>query len=298
MYHHDRNTHARGSAFVVLLAVLCLTVSGAGLGFWLGYYADAEMNAGEILAADAVENEDVNAMAVRLADMQAELLRLNALGERLVKMANLDPTEFDFVNPPPQGGAERGRVRDYTIKELAAELGGVVDALVDRQRKLDVLDELLVDKELSAAATPSSWPVRSGYISSPFGYRVHPTKHVRMFHEGVDIASARGTPITSVADGVVIYSGTRRGYGRVVDIRHDNGLVTRYAHNTKNVVEEGQRVFQGDKIATVGATGTATGPHLHFEVLNNDRPLNPVPYLNSNVAWRSGANTLASYSMR
>ncbi|PQJ95508.1 M23 family metallopeptidase [Chromatium okenii] len=250
------------------------------------------------MAADAVENEDVNAMAVRLADMQAELLRLNALGERLVKMANLDPTEFDFVNPPPQGGAERGRVRDYTIKELAAELGGVVDALVDRQRKLDVLDELLVDKELSAAATPSSWPVRSGYISSPFGYRVHPTKHVRMFHEGVDIASARGTPITSVADGVVIYSGTRRGYGRVVDIRHDNGLVTRYAHNTRRMWLRRSTGFPRRQDRHSRRDGTATGPHLHFEVLNNDRPLNPVPYLNSNVVWRSGANTLASYSMR
>ncbi|MBK1693656.1 peptidase M23 [Chromatium weissei] len=298
MYHHDRNTHARGSAFVVLLAVFFLTVSGAGLGFWIGYYTDADTDAGEILAADAVENEDVNAMAVRLANMQAELLRLNALGERLVRMANLDPTEFDFAHSPPQGGAERVRVRDYTIKELAAELGGVVDALVDRQRKLDVLDELLVDKELNAAATPSSWPVRSGYISSPFGYRIHPTRHVRMFHEGVDIASARGTPIVSVANGVVIYSGVRSGYGRVVDIRHDNGLVTRYAHNTKNLVEEGQRVLQGDKIATVGATGTATGPHVHFEVLNNDRPLNPMPYLNSNVAWQSESNGLARYSMR
>jgi murein DD-endopeptidase MepM/ murein hydrolase activator NlpD len=308
MYHHDHHIPARGSAFVVLLALLCVIPAGTGVGFWLAQYtaADAAVLAdsagGERIldTAPTAGAEDVTALAAQLADMQAELLRLNALGERLVKMAGLDPSEFDFVNPPPLGGAEHQRVRDYTIKELASELGSVVDALVDRQQKLDVLDELLVDKDLSKNAhsvlTPSNWPVRSGYISSRFGYRIHPTKRVRMFHEGVDIACARGTPIVSVAAGEVIYSGSRNGYGRVIDIRHDNGLVSRYAHNTSNVVRVGERVQRGQQIASVGTSGTATGPHVHFEVLRADRPLDPMPYLNSNTAWLTAPELLAKNS--
>ncbi|MBK1641841.1 peptidase M23 [Chromatium okenii] len=306
MYHHDHHLPVRGSAVVILLAVLCLMPAGAGLGFWLAHSADSDAASAIFAASDGGEiildvvptagaAEDVNAMAAQLAAMEAELLRLNALGERLVKLAGLDPREFDFVNPPPQGGADRQRVRDYTIKELANELGSVVDALVDRQQKLDVLDELLVEKDLRVegrtVTAPSSWPVRSGYVSSRFGYRIHPTKRVRMFHEGVDIACARGTPIAAVAAGEVIYSGTRSGYGRVIDIRHDNGLVTRYAHNASNLVRVGQQVQRGQQIANVGTSGTATGPHVHFEVLRANRPLDPTPYLNSDTAWRTVPNT-------
>ncbi len=282
MNHHDRTKNARGQAVTVLLATSVLTFASAGLGFWIGHQETVLNSLGRAIPnGDALANaQSVNTLAVRLGAMQAELLRLNALGERLVRMSGLNPEEFDFVNPPPQGGPEQGPVRDYTIKELATELSSMVNLIQDRQRKLDMLDDVIPQTELLTQSAPTSWPVHFGYISSPFGFRVHPIRKARMMHEGVDFASARGAPIKAVADGVVIYSGRRNGYGNVIDVQHGNGLVTRYAHNTTNLVDNGQRVRRGQQIATVGATGTATGPHVHFEVRVDDHPVDPMPYLN------------------
>jgi murein DD-endopeptidase MepM/ murein hydrolase activator NlpD len=206
------------------------------------------------------------------------MMRLNALGERLVQMSGLSPAEFDFKEPPPQGGPEDGPVKDYTIKEIASELGSVVGLLKDRKRKLEILEEAIMDRDLGAQSIPSGWPVRSGYITSNYGFRIHPTRHRRIFHQGVDFAAPRGTPVVAVADGVIAFSGRRSGYGQIVEIQHANGYVTRYAHNSSNLVKEGQRVTQGQKIASVGATGTATGPHVHFEVLKDGQNLNPIRF--------------------
>lgn len=294
MFHLDRRKAVRGQAVTVLLAVLSFTMAGAGLGFWLGKYADLasltiDRSTDLALAPPAVVTapsikksavpDEVDLIAERVGEMQAELMRLNALGERLVEMAGLDPAEFDFTAPPPQGGPETGAVRDYTIKELASELGSVVAFVQDRQRKLEVLENVIVERDLAAQAFPSGWPVRSGYISSRYGFRIHPVKRVRIFHEGIDLASPNGTPIFASADGVVTFSGRKGGYGRLVEIRHADGLVTRYGHNSSNLVREGDMIRQGQKIATVGSSGTATGPHVHFEVLKNGRPVNPMPYL-------------------
>jgi murein DD-endopeptidase MepM/ murein hydrolase activator NlpD len=210
--------------------------------------------------------------------MQAELMRLNALGERLVQMAGLSSEEFDFQNPPPQGGPEGGPAQDFTIKEIASELGSVVGLLKDRKRKLEILEEAIMERDLTATSVPSGWPVRSGYITSNYGFRIHPTKRARLFHQGVDFAAPRGTPVVAVADGLVTFSGRRSGYGNMVEIRHVDGYSTRYAHNQANLVQEGQQIRRGQKIGTVGATGTATGPHVHFEVLKNGEHLNPISF--------------------
>ena len=205
-------------------------------------------------------------------------MRLNALGERLVQMSGLNPEEFDFKEPPPQGGPEDGPVKDYTIREIASELGSAVSLLKDRKRKLEILEEAIMDRDLGAESVPSGWPVRSGYITSNYGFRIHPTRHRRMFHQGVDFAAPRGTPIVAVADGDVVFSGRRNGYGQIVEVRHANGYITRYAHNSANLVQEGQHVRKGQHIAAVGATGTATGPHCHFEVLKDDQHLDPIRF--------------------
>ncbi len=221
------------------------------------------------------------AIIVRLGEMQAQLLRLDALGERLVRMSGLNVEEFDFENPPAQGGAEQGAVMDYTIKELASELASVVSLIEDRERKLDIIQDLIMEKDLSAQALPTGWPVKSGYVSSNYGFRVHPIKKVRLFHDGIDFASPRGTPVFAVADGIVTFSGRKGGYGNTVDVRHINGLVTRYGHNAKNIVKVGQMIHRDQQIATVGSTGVATGPHVHFEVRKNDKAIDPMPYLRS-----------------
>lgn len=294
MHHLDRRKSVRGQAVVALLTVLLFAVAGGGIGFWLGRYANLPAQDTVHLAAsihtplstdalqqpsEAPTTPDVDAITTRLGDMQADLMRLNALGERLVEMSGLNPDEFDFQNPPPQGGPDDGSpVRDYTIKEIAQELGSVVSLVKDRKRKLEILEETIVERDLTAQSTPSGWPVRAGYITSNYGFRVHPIKHRRIFHQGVDFAAPSGATIVAVADGLVTFSGKRSGYGRIIEIRHVDGLVTRYAHNQTNLVKEGQRVRHGQKIATVGSTGTATGPHCHFEVLKNGEHVNPIRY--------------------
>jgi hypothetical protein len=294
MHHLDRRKTDRGQAVITLLAVTLFTVAGVGLGFWIGHYqnlttlvdnyaqpAAAPRSSPAHLppASEPPAADDLDAIAARVGEMQAELFRLNALGERLVQMSGLNPEEFDFDNPPPRGGAEDGPARDFTIREIASELGSMVSLVQDRKRKLEVIEDVILDKDLTAKVMPSGWPVRSGYITSGYGFRVHPVKKKRLFHEGVDFASPRGTAIVAVADGVVTFSGRKGGYGRTVDIRHVNGLVTRYAHNQDNLVKEGQMVRQGQKIATVGSSGTATGPHVHFEVLKDGTAVDPFRYI-------------------
>lgn len=294
MHHLDRRKAARGHAVLALIAVTLFTLAGAGLGFSMGKYLNLPTLAdtlprqtfADTLSADSASSPsdpdptgDLDAIVARLGEMQAELLRLNALGERLVEMSGLSEEEFDFANPPPRGGAEDGPVRDYSIREIASELGSMAMQIQDRQQKLEILEGVVMEKERTAKVVPSGWPVQSGYITSRFGFRIHPIKKTRLFHQGVDFASPRGSPVVAVADGVVTFSGRQGGYGRMVEIRHVDGLVTRYAHNQENLVRDGQLVRQGQKIATVGSSGTATGPHVHFEVLEGGKAVDPFRYI-------------------
>jgi hypothetical protein len=295
MHHLDRRKTDGGQSVVALSAVLAVAIAGGGVGFWVGRYATPPApDLHSSLARTSTPPHDrplagtpqaqpfpaseVDAIAARLGDMQAQMMRLNALGERLVQMSGLSPREFDFKEPPPQGGPEDGPVKDYTIREIASELGSVVSLLKDRKHKLEILEEAIMDKDLVAQSVPAGWPVNSGYITSNYGSRIHPVRHRRMFHQGVDFAAPHGTPIVAVADGDVIFSGRRNGYGQIVEVSHANGYVTRYAHNSANLVQEGQHVRKGQKIAAVGATGTATGPHCHFEVLKDGENLNPIRF--------------------
>ncbi|BCU05635.1 M23 family metallopeptidase [Allochromatium tepidum] len=292
MPHFARKKTQRGQTLVMLSAVSSFALAGVGFGFWIGDRAGAPGHASIAMEPASVnpsgtDSGEIGAIAARLGEMQAELLRINALGERLVRVSGLDPDEFDFVNAPPRGGPETALARDYTIKELADELSTLVVLVQDRERKLDRLaDQILEQRPRTASAQLGNWPVRSGYISSPYGFRVHPVRNSRQFHEGVDFAAKRGAPILAVADGIVVFSGWRNGYGNLVDIRHRDGLVTRYAHNSANLVREGEPVRQGRQIGTVGSTGTATGPHVHFEVIRNGRAVDPMPYLRSQPTQR------------
>jgi murein DD-endopeptidase MepM/ murein hydrolase activator NlpD len=292
MPHIPRKKTQRGQTVVMLSAVSSFALAGAGFGFWIGDRASAPGSASIAMEFTPVnpsvtDSSEIGDIAARLGEMRAELMRINAIGERLVQVSGLDPDEFDFGNTPPRGGPETAMARDYTIKELADELSTLVVLVQDRERKLDRLaDQILDKKPQTASAQLSGWPVRSGYISSTYGFRVHPVRNTRQFHEGVDFSSPRGAPIQAVADGLVVFSGRRNGYGNLVDIRHRDGIVTRYAHNSANLVQEGDLVRQGQKIATVGSTGTATGPHVHFEVIRNGRAVDPMPYLRARPTQR------------
>jgi murein DD-endopeptidase MepM/ murein hydrolase activator NlpD len=298
----------KGAAARTALGIFTVTamVAGAGAGgFWYGQSrlqhqqvsteAVSELETlfeRERKALDEVKQESdaqLDAFAGRVGEMQAEVLRLNALGERLVQMADLDAEEFDFKNPPAVGGPDDILdTKETSLAELAAELTDMLGLISDRKRKLTQLEQAIMEKDLKKHATPSGWPVRSGYITSKFGYRKHPTRKRSHFHTGVDFASKRGTPVIAVADGVVAFSGWQSGYGRMVELRHMDGLKTRYAHNQKNLVKEGEMVKKGQTIAKLGSTGRSTGPHVHFEVRKDGRAINPLKYVGTTLKKNSG----------
>ncbi len=227
--------------------------------------------------------QNLDALALRIGRMNAHVVRLDALGTRLTQMAGLKDGEFDFTTVPSLGGPEE----PLTATE-AMQIDGVVGALdvldeqlVDRSLQLTVLEDLLLNRKLRDEVRPEGRPVTSGYVSSQFGSRTDPFTGRRAFHKGVDFAGREGAEVVAVASGVVIWSGERYGYGQLVEINHGNGYVTRYAHNVDNLVAVGDTVRRGQVIARMGDTGRATGPNLHFEVLLNDQPVDPLTYVQS-----------------
>lgn len=231
---------------------------------------------------------DLDALAVRLAELQAHTARLNALGERLVESARLDPGEFDFREPPALGGPGES-ASSLGSDALAGKIDQLERILDDKRRQLELLSAMLLDRELSAQTMPSGLPVEVGYRSSGFGRRIDPITGHEEFHSGVDFNGPRGSPIFTVADGVVVFSGRRPGYGNTVEIDHGNGYRTRYAHNDRNLVKVGDRVRAGDMIAIMGRSGRTTGVHLHFEIWRHGRPVDPAPYLRGDRSLRLAA---------
>ena len=229
---------------------------------------------------DAQSN--VNALAIRLGEMQADLIRLDALGERLVDMANLDAKEFDFSVQPAMGGPHNpGSIVAQTIPDFVVSLEELAELLEDRGPKLAVLEELLMSEQLQKQIHPGGRPVQTGWMSSGYGYRTDPLSGKRAFHSGADFAGPPGSPVLAVASGVVTNSRYREGMGNTVEINHGGGYVTRYAHNKKNLVKVGETVKKGQKIAVMGNTGRSTGPHVHFEVLHDGKSVNPLKYVRS-----------------
>jgi murein DD-endopeptidase MepM/ murein hydrolase activator NlpD len=223
--------------------------------------------------------EHLDALALKLGQMQAELLRLNALGERLVAMGELDKAEFDFSAPPAVGGAESTDALSNSLPEMVADLDRLAQALEDRELKLGLLEELLLQREVREDTRPAGRPVSAGWISSTYGWRRDPFSGKKAMHRGLDFAGKPGSDIIAVADGVVSYAGPRAGFGKTVEIRHGNGFVTRYAHNSALLVELGDLVRQGQVIAAMGRSGRATGTHLHFEVIRKGKTLNPIKFV-------------------
>jgi len=222
----------------------------------------------------------LNALAQRLGHMQAELLRLNALGQRLVRMANLDKREFDFSIEPAMGGPETSPgLSSLAVPDFVKALENVSGQIEKKTERLSALESTLIDKKLHAAVHPTGWPSDGGWISSGFGVRSDPFTGRSAMHAGVDIAARMGSPILAMGDGIVTFTGEQHGYGLTIEVTHVSGLVTRYAHTREVLAKTGERVKKGQKIALVGTSGRSTGPHLHIEVLRNGHATNPIGFL-------------------
>jgi len=235
----------------------------------------------EAISVTRQQTEDtLDALAIRIAQMNARVIRLDALGRRLTEMAELTDGEFDFDSEPALGGPEEPYLTaSAAVPEVLAAMQGLDQQLNNREAQLGVLESVLMNQQLVARVSPQGSPVDGGWMSSYYGRRTDPFTGKPANHKGVDFAGKAGASVFAVADGVVTWSSKRYGYGELIEINHGNGYSTRYAHNSENLVVVGDEVKKGQAVALMGDTGRATGPNLHFEVLHQGKQVNPVNFI-------------------
>ena len=277
---------------VVAIVVLGFLGSAFALGVQLGrgnherLVLSDTVRFGTLLAEQKKQIEElkqqlqlrVDAMAMRLGEMNAHVIRLDALGKRLTEMADIDSREFNFDRDPPRGGPE-GEGTSAEIPDLSSMLSQLEQRVDLRESQLSALENLILARELKQEIHPEGRPVANGFISSYFGERSDPFDGREAFHKGVDFAATQGSNVTAVAAGVVTWAGERSGYGKLIEINHGDGFLTRYAHNERTLVTVGQTVKRGEPVALMGSTGRSTGPHVHFEVLRNGRQVDPLSFV-------------------
>ncbi|MEZ5524633.1 MAG: peptidoglycan DD-metalloendopeptidase family protein [Pseudomonadales bacterium] len=225
--------------------------------------------------------EQVKALTIRMAELHAKLIRLDALGEHLITTANIDADEFDFSNPPPVGGiADTADEEAYQPPGFLRAVEALAFGIEQREQKLEMLNQVLGNQEYESDRYLSGRPIRKGWLSSYFGRRNDPFTGKLAWHEGIDFAGREGSDIIAVAAGVVTWSGERYGYGNLVEVNHGGGYVTRYAHARDILVKVGDVVEKGQTVALMGSSGRSTGPHVHFEVLRGGKSVDPLRYVN------------------
>jgi murein DD-endopeptidase MepM/ murein hydrolase activator NlpD len=279
---------------IVVVAGIIIS-AGFGGGFWYSARTGSGVSTTELadltgelqdqrnnIAAIRQGNEDtLDALAIRIAQMGARMIRLDALGRRLTEMADIDDGEFDFDSDPALGGPEEPMAAgsNVAVPEVVDAMQLLGNQLDNREAQLNILESVLMNQNLKQRVYPQGRPVGAGWISSYFGKRTDPFTGKAANHTGIDFAGKKGAEIVAVADGVVSWSADRYGYGIMVEVNHGGGYATRYAHNSENLVSVGDEVRKGQVVALMGKTGRATGPNLHFEVLHNGNRVNPVKFI-------------------
>ncbi|MGH8280678.1 MAG: M23 family metallopeptidase [Gammaproteobacteria bacterium] len=287
-----------GIAALGVLAGATLFLAGFGMANWfaqpsnhvLALKAQFSSQAREVTLAKQAAQANIDALSAKVSALQAHIMRLDALGQQLTRMAGLKKGEFDFSAPPAEGGPEvSGPVQHVALPDFLDSLDQLSAQINNREQQLTVLESLLMNRNVQLQARPSGPPVVEGYESSPFGMRIDPFTGELSFHPGIDFAGPEGEAVKAVAAGVVTWAGPRSGYGNMVEIDHGNGYATLYGHSEKVLVHVGEVVKKGQEIALLGSTGRSTGPHVHFEVLYNGKPVNPAQFVNASGRLRVAA---------
>lgn len=294
--HGQSKTYSLGPvARFFLLASLCVLPFAMGATGYLLAAHLADKGLFEPIATEAWEkdldqqrqelqqirqhtNQELDGLTLRLAELQAKILRIDALGERLIDVANISGDEFDFSAIPAVGGP--GTLGEtYQAPEIRSVLDNLANKIDRREQQLEVLDDLLLANKIKTDTFVAGRPIKRGWMSSRYGKRTDPFNGRLAWHAGVDFAGKEGSDVIAVASGVVTWASSRYGYGKLVEINHGNGYKTRYAHSAELKVKVGDIVRKGDVIALMGSSGRSTGPHVHFEVYKNGRTVDPAAYL-------------------
>lgn len=291
--NNKRLTALFSGLFVIIPAVFLFTGYRLGVAHMqanpdeLTLAMQSEMETQRLRIEDATRTagENMDALALRLGKLQAHVIRLDALGQRLTSMAKLDKGEFNFERLPAQGGPEVASKDSATnsmgVPDFIKSLDELSNQLKDRGQQLSVLEEMMMNRNLAAEVIPAGRPINRGWLSSYYGKRADPFTGRRAHHGGIDFAGKLGSDVVAVAAGVVTYAGKRSGYGNLVEINHGKGYATRYGHNSEINIKVGETVKKGQVVAKMGTSGRSTGPHVHFEVLYNGRAVNPIKYINA-----------------
>lgn len=273
-----------GVLFAMLTGALSLGLTWTMVTQRLDIPGLSTLSSGGDAKQEKFMRENLNALAAKIGEMQAQMVRLDALGERVSGLAGIKPQEFNFKQTPGRGGIEGTQAKDISLPELKQEIERMSKSAETHSDLLSLLENNLMDKQIRGKSIPTVQPVDIGYDSSGFGFRYDPFTGRRTKHEGIDFVAPTGTTIVAAAGGIVSASEWHHQYGNMIDIDHGNGLKTRYAHTSKVYVKVGDLVKAGQKIAEIGTTGRSTGPHLHFEVHVNGVAQDPGKFLQANHA--------------
>jgi murein DD-endopeptidase MepM/ murein hydrolase activator NlpD len=241
---------------------------------------------GEAVQKDKYVKENIAAMAIKLGEMQAQLMRLDALGERVQGLAGVRPEEFNFKQVPGRGGAEPSSQpsRSLSMSEFQQALDAMSRDLEHRADYMNVVETALMNDKVKFKLLPTVQPVNVTYNASGFGWRLDPFTGRSAFHEGIDFPAPSGTRIVAAAGGVVVTAEYHHQFGNVLEIDHGNDIVTRYAHTSRLLAKVGDIVKRGQHVADIGSTGRSTGAHLHFEVLVKGIQQDPHKFLSAGAA--------------
>ncbi len=283
---------SRWSRALLSLCCLGLPIGLAASGFMAGQESGSRAERGEALDATQRESRQpagdfarltqrqLQAMTLNLAELEARMTRLDALGQHLTTVADLEEGEFDFSQAPAMGGPASNEMSvDLKSIDLSSELSRFESHLDNREQQLEMLESLLTNSKWQEQSVLSGKPVTGGYMSSRYGWRTDPISGKRSMHTGLDFAGKPGSKIVAVASGVVTWAGREGAYGNTVEISHGGDYVTRYSHNKENLVTPGDIVRKGETIALMGSSGRATGNHVHYEIYKNGRSVDPASYV-------------------
>lgn len=269
------------SVFAIISGFIVYLIMSAGATPVNSRFTQARVDENNQPSGLQTNQQQVTALTMKLAELQSQVLRLNALGDRLAEEAKIPENEFNLTELPPQGGpiSQTQSSQKKTLAELLLAIEALENSVATEEKQLKLLESVSLGHHIENTSYLSGRPIKKGWLSSYFGTRKDPFTGRPAMHKGVDFAGKEGAEVIATAAGVVTWSGERYGYGQLVEIDHGKGLKTRYGHNKSLLVQVGDVVNKGQTIARMGSTGRSTGPHVHYEILRNNTQINPVKYV-------------------